>query len=96
MAEEIEVEIFGQTFRIAAAGASPEYIQRLAAYVDERMQVFATSVKSLPLHRLAVLTALNIADDLLKLQDRYGQLSCLLNAKADHLISLVHEQLMDE
>jgi cell division protein ZapA len=95
MAEDVEVEIFGQTFRVAAGDATPAYIQRLASYVDERMRAIASTTKTLPLNRMAILTALNIADDLFKLQDRYDQSSQLFNTKADHLIALVQEQFAE-
>lgn len=96
MAEEIEVEIFGQAFRVTAGEATPAYIQQLASYVDERMRAIAASTKAMPMNRMAILTALNIADDLFKLQDRYEQSARLLNAKTDHLIALVRDQLAAE
>jgi cell division protein ZapA len=92
MTEDVEVEIFGQTFRVAAGDATPAYIQRLAAYVDERMRAIALTTKAMPLNRMAILTALNIADDLIKLQNLYEQSSHLFNTKTDHLIALVQEQ----
>lgn len=95
MAEDVEVEIFGQVFRIAAGEASETYIQRLAAYVDERMRTISDSAKTIPLTRVAILTALNIADDLLKLREQLDQSSDLFNSKTDHLIALVQNQLDD-
>jgi cell division protein ZapA len=92
MPEDIEVEIFGQSFRIAAGDATPAYIQKLADYVDERMRAIAGTAKSLPLNRMAILAALNIADDLLKLQEHHEAASHYFNTKADHLIALVQKQ----
>jgi cell division protein ZapA len=96
MAEDVEVEIFGQIFRVAAGDATPAYIQRLAYYVDEKMRTIASATKTMPLNRMAVLTALNIADDLFKLRDSYEQSTRLVDAKTEQLISLVHEQLSNE
>ena len=47
MADEVEVEIFGQTFRVAAGDAAPAYIQRLAYYVDEKMRAIASTTKTM-------------------------------------------------
>jgi cell division protein ZapA len=94
MAEDVEVEIFGQTFRVAAGDATPAYIQRLAYYVDEKMRASAT--KAMSLNRMAILTALNIADDLFKLRDSYEQSARLVDAKTEQLISLVRDQLSNE
>jgi cell division protein ZapA len=95
MAEDIEIEIFGQVFRIAAGDASEAYLQRLASYVDERMQSIAETTKSASFNRMAVLTALNIADDLLKLQDRYESASRVLSDKTDDLLDLLERHVSD-
>jgi cell division protein ZapA len=95
MAEDVEVEIYGQTFRIATDAATLDYIQRLASYVDERMRAISLTTKTMSLNRMAILAALNIADDLFKLQDHYEQSSQLFNAKTDHLIALVQEQFTE-
>lgn len=92
MTEDVEVEIYGQTFRVSTGSAAPEYIQRLASYVDERMRSIAVTAKTMSFNRMAILTALNIADDLFKLQDHYEQSSQFFNTKADRLIALVQEQ----
>ncbi|ETW97482.1 MAG: hypothetical protein ETSY1_22510 [Candidatus Entotheonella factor] len=93
MAEDIEIEIFGQVFRIASGDASEDYIQRLASYVDERMKSIAQTTKSVSFNRMAVLTALNIADDLLKLQDRYESASRVLADKTDDLLVLLDQHV---
>jgi len=95
MADDIEVEIYGQAFRIATGDATPEYIQRLASYVDERMRAIAVTTRTTSVNRMAILAALNIADDLLKLQESYEQSSQLFNSKTDHLIALVQEQFAE-
>jgi cell division protein ZapA len=92
MPEDVEVEIFGQSFRVAAGDATSAYIQKLAEYVDERMRAIAGTAKSMPLNRMAILTALNIADDLFKLQELCEESSYLFNTKADYLIALVQKQ----
>jgi len=95
MAEEIEIEIFGQVFRIAAGDTSEDYIQRLASYVDERMKAIAETTKSASFNRMAVLTALNIADDLLKLQDYYESASRALADRTDDLLILLDQHVSD-
>jgi cell division protein ZapA len=57
----VHVEIFGQTYAVRA-GTEPGYVEQLAAYVDEKMRETSRSgaVDSV---RIAVLAALNIADE---------------------------------
>jgi cell division protein ZapA len=82
-------------FRIAAGDTSEDYIQRLASYVDERMKAIAETTKSASFNRMAVLTALNIADDLLKLQDDYESASRALADKTDDLLILLDKHVSD-
>jgi cell division protein ZapA len=57
----VHVEIFGQTYAVRA-GTEPGYVEQLAAYVDEKMRETSRggAVDSV---RIAVLAALNIADE---------------------------------
>jgi cell division protein ZapA len=74
----IPVEIHGQRYPIRS-GLDPEYVARLAVYVDEKMRAAADSTPSGDSLRLAVLTALNIADELFRCRDvnvaRNGELA---------------------
>ena len=81
MSEEgrvIPVEIHGQRYPIRS-GLDPEYVGRLAQYVDEKMRVAADSTPTGDSLRLAVLAALNIADELFRCRDgniaRNGELA---------------------
>jgi cell division protein ZapA len=58
----VPVQIFGQRYPIRSA-LDPQYIQRLAAYVDERMRAANEQSPTGDSLRLAVLAALNIADE---------------------------------
>ena len=54
---------------------SEEYIHRVAIYVDRKMSELKSQYVNLNPSTLAVLTALNVADDLLKLQDQMEALT---------------------
>lgn len=66
------VRIGGRDYTISGTD-SEEHIKRVAVYVDRRMEelVYATR---LPQPMVAVLTAMNIADDLMKAQDENTRL----------------------
>lgn len=63
----IHVEIFGQTYAVRA-GADPQYVLQLAAYVDSQMQEVGRASGAVDSVRIAVLAALNIADELFRLR----------------------------
>ena len=64
----IPVEIHGQRYPIRST-LDPEYVARLARYVDEKMRAAADSTPTGDSLRLAVLAALNIADELFRCRD---------------------------
>ena len=74
----IPVEIQGQRYPIRSA-LDEEYVTRLARYVDEKMNAAGESTPTGDSLRLAVLAALNIADELFRCRDashvRDGQLA---------------------
>jgi cell division protein ZapA len=64
----ISVEIHGQRYPIRST-LDPEYVTRLASYVDEKMRAASDSTPTTDSLRLAVLTALNVADELFRCRD---------------------------
>jgi len=64
----ISVEIHGQRYPIRS-GLDQEYVARLAQYVDEKMRAAADSTPTGDSLRLAVLTSLNVADELFRCRD---------------------------
>src|SRR5437016_13783480 len=64
----ISVEIRGQRYPIRST-LDQEYVARLASYVDEKMQAAADSTPTSDSLRLAVLAALNVADELFRCRD---------------------------
>jgi cell division protein ZapA len=68
----VTVDIYDQTYRLR--GQDPAYIQQLAEVVDTKMRAVAAQGKSVDSLRVAVLAALNIADELASLEQRYNTL----------------------
>ena len=61
------VKIAGKEYTMTGYD-SEEYVRRVARYVDRKMTELSLATR-LPTNSLAVLTALNIADDMLKAHD---------------------------
>ena len=57
-----EVEIFGQAYNVRGEG-DPNYLTELARYVDARMREVAGEVNTVDPMKIAILAALNIADE---------------------------------
>ena len=60
--EYVTVEIYDQLYHLS--GEDPQHIRDLAAYVDAKMRAVAVQGKTADSLRVAVLAALNLADEL--------------------------------
>lgn len=69
----VEVEIFGEHYTLKGH-ESPEYMLTVAKLVDEKMSEISKRNRQLPMNKVAVLTAVNLADELLRLQEQYNNL----------------------
>lgn len=61
----VHVEIFGQTYAVQA-GTEPGYVEQLAVFVDGQMREVSRAAGAVDTVRIAVLAALNIADELFR------------------------------
>ncbi len=89
----IPVEINGQRYPIRSS-LEPDYVARLAQYVDEKMRTAAESTPTGDSLRLAVLAALNIADELFRCRDATQARSGELAERAGELERLLDRVLM--
>ena len=64
----VSVEIHGQQYPIRS-GLDPAYVADLAAYVDEKMRLAMKETPAGDTLKIAVLAALNIADEYYRAQD---------------------------
>ena len=64
----LSVEIHGQRYPIRTS-LDPDYVLRLAAFVDQKIGAVAESTPSSDALRITVLAALNIADELYRIRD---------------------------
>ena len=87
----VRVEIFDQSYNLR--GSDPDYIHKLADYVDEKMRVVAEQTATVDSLRLAVLAALNIADEYHILKRKYDGLAGDFNQRASHLSEALDEAL---
>jgi cell division protein ZapA len=90
-APSVRVEIFDQGYNLR--GTDPDYIVKLAEYVDAKMRAVSEQTHTVDTARLAVLAALNIADEyhLLKRNQDGNKVDYL--KRANHLSEALDEAL---
>jgi len=83
--ETVSVEIYDQVYHLR--GTDAEYIERLAALVDGKMRAVAAHGSTVDSLRVAVLAALNVADELLAARARYAALAGSVGRSEDSMRS---------
>jgi cell division protein ZapA len=63
MSNRVKVEIYGQSYTLGG-DLDEAYVQKLARYVDEKMQAVSEATQTVDSVRVAVLAAMAIADEL--------------------------------
>jgi len=82
-ANTLSVTIFGSEYKIK--GADPAYIREVAAYVDHKMQELEGRLASGAPTKVAILTSLNIADELFREREERKRLVDELRGRAQDL-----------
>jgi cell division protein ZapA len=80
--------VFGQTYTVKT-DAEEDYIQEVAKYVNEKMEEVLKKTKSVSTLNVAILTALNIADDLLREKEKRTALVREVEAKSRDLVEMI-------
>ena len=76
---KVAVTIFGESY-VVLGDNDPNHIEYLAALVDKKMKMIKERSPSLTATKIAVLTALNLADDYVGIKQEQQALDKLLNA----------------
>ena len=89
----VRVEIFDQVYNLR--GSDADYILKLAEYVDAKMRAVSEQTATVDSVRLAVLAALNIADEYHLLKRRLAKPSPDAQQRASKLANALDEVLKD-
>ena len=86
-AESVKVTIFNQTYSLRSVGGA-EHIREIASMVDERMKQIASHLSTHDISKIAVLTALNIADEMQNLKAQFAvEIEQLLSRPASEKVA---------
>lgn len=94
MSSVVTVEIAGQKYPIRS-NLDEQYVNELAAYVDQKMRAASDAAPASDLLGLAVLVALNIADEYFRARQSQNSTSGELNERAIRLERLVDQILAE-
>lgn len=92
MKKTTEISIMGQKFMIRSE-SNDDYVQQVASFVDNRINEVMHSTKSVASLNVAILAAMNIADEYFKFKREHEERSSKAERKIKDLIELVDLQV---
>jgi cell division protein ZapA len=95
MSNKVRVSIYGNTYTIQGE-AAPEYIDSLSRYLNAKMEDVAGSMPSANSVQVAILAALNIADEYFQLKEIQSTVTHDLEKRTNALISMLEEGIIGD
>jgi cell division protein ZapA len=88
----VKIQIYDQSYNVNADG-NEEYLHELAAYLDGKMRSIAESTHMVDSLKVAVLAALNIADEMFQMRKRQQEIEGPLRQRVENCVSMVEKAL---
>ncbi len=91
---KVSVNILGRTYDVEVAPGDELLIYSLAEYVEQKLAEAQRDTGIVDTQKLAILAALNIADELFRLKNSRENVSGVLDKKAEELIHVLDKALL--
>lgn len=85
-----KVKILNQQYPIRS-GHDTDYIESLAAYVDAKMRQISDGTQTVDTVKVAVLAALNIADDLFQAREELKRIDEIVAKKSQTCVAILDQ-----
>ena len=86
--KKIVVNIFGQSYTLLGE-ANPEYMLRLAKYVDSKMREVSDATPGLDQLKIAILAAINISNEIFQIKDATSHWEKIIKEKSENMINIL-------
>ncbi len=93
--ERIPVQIFGQAYEIIGNSSDALYYHSLARFVEAKMKEVQDAAHVVSTQKIAVLAALNIADELFRERENKSLSGTHIEKKHEDLIKLLNQALQE-
>ncbi len=90
MKRSVTVEVAGHKLTLRT-DADQRYLETLAAFVNDKIAEVKTSTRTFSTHALAILAALNIADELFRSREQHAELRKRVREKAVRISELLEK-----
>ncbi|MFO7652451.1 MAG: cell division protein ZapA [Candidatus Krumholzibacteriia bacterium] len=88
----VTVTIFGHQYTLRG-DADPEYVEKVAGFVDRKMQEVADSSSAMSTTKVAILAAINVADELFRERQKRHEALAMLDEKTGEMARLLDREV---
>ena len=88
----MRVEIFGQEYNVKS-DEGEERVRKITEYVNQKIKEISESAKTVSLVNVAILTALNIANDYFEVVENQNHYNHTIEVKSGQLIEMINSQI---
>ena len=88
----VKVSIYGMEFSVRG-GSDPDYTMKVARYVNEKMVEVEKSMQSKSTMRVAILAAMNVADELFQCKEELNNFKEDIGERSQRLMEKVTSRL---
>lgn len=94
--QTVTVRILEREYKVGCTAEEKRNLQDAAELLDERMQEIKKSTKTVGAEKVAVMAALNIAAEFLKIKDSEAQLSGALADRVASLSDMIEQRISSD
>jgi len=91
----VRIEILGREYNVRS-DEGEERVKKIAEYVDQKIKEIAADTKTLSTINVAILAALNIADDYFRAVEDQNHLTRTVKNKSGQLIAMIDSKINRE
>jgi cell division protein ZapA len=90
--QSVTVTIYGQEYTLKGE-AEPEYVEKVAEFVDRKMREVAGNSTTVSTTKIAILAAINVADELFRERRRRQEALAMLDDKTGRIAALLEKEM---
>lgn len=90
MKKKYQIRVLGQDISVLS-DSGDEHVEAVVSYVNDKVSEIQKSTKAINILQVAVLAALNIADEYFKLQGEKEDICHQMESRSEQLIHLINE-----
>ena len=92
MKSQVRVEILGREY-ILRTDEDEERVKIISEYINQKIKEVSENIKNISTLNIAILAALNIANDYFEAMQGRKTFQCMIESKSKHMIELINAQI---